>query len=69
MMATSNNLSKILAERNRTASWLARRSKRVHATISNLIDGAEPRLGTMVAVAKALGVNAQDIWPELKDVV
>ena len=68
MEVTVNLLNRVLNQRQLSVAWLARRSGRAHATITNLIDGADPRLSTMVDIARALGVNVQDIWPGLKDV-
>lgn len=66
---TFNLLRLAMKQRNHTVAWVARRSKLTDHAIHNLANGAEPKLSTIISISKALGVNAQDIWPDLQDVV
>lgn len=60
-----NNLQKILDEQGRKYGWLAEQVGINRNTVTNLINGAEPKLKVAYRIAKVLGVSIYDIWPDI----
>jgi len=59
------NLKRILQERGLKQKWLEEKSGVSHAAMSSLVNGKSgPTLRSARAIAKVLGLNIEEIWPE-----
>lgn len=62
-----NNLELILKVQNKRKYWLADKVSVRRSTISDLINGSEPRLRTAYKIARALNKTVYEIWPDLEE--
>lgn len=61
-MADINRIKVVLVEKKRTSKWLSEQLHKDPATVSKwCTNSAQPSLGTLLEVAKVLGVNIRDL--------
>jgi putative transcriptional regulator len=63
-MRLENRLKDILVRRGIKQVWLAEKAGVNRNTITNLVNGSEPKLSLAYKVAEALGMTVYDIWPQ-----
>lgn len=66
MTAWGMKIKELLAQHNKSASWLAQETKIARSTISNWLnnpDGVTPKPDKVARVARAFGLKARDLAP------